>query len=232
MESTLVQLIKHFEDYKVQLEGKADHESMTGFLLYLNTLMGQQPPVPSREAGFEGWQHFNRQTLAEMAVSYIGKMGRYVENYSRKELPQTQVPSIEEFTYLIVLLQFDGITKTELIQHNAHPITTGTEIIKRLIRKGFITQQDNPDDKRSVRVYLSDAGRMAIFSTTEATKAISTLATGILSDEELIFLSTTLKRLDIFHDKIQREARQMELVEIIDKYLPESHSGLDETDGQ
>ncbi len=192
--------------------------------------MGQQPPSIATATAFESWKEFNRQTLAEMAVSYIGKMGRYVENYGRKALPTTQIPSIEEFTYLIVLLQFDGITKTELIQHNAHPITTGTEIIKRLIKKGFITQQDNPDDKRSVRVYLSEAGRGAIFSTTQATKAISTLATGILTDEELIFLSSTLKRLDLFHDKIHRESRQSELVEIIDKYLGPAEKVRDEVD--
>lgn len=220
MDSTLVQLIKHFEDYKVQLEGKVDNESLTGFMVYLNTIFGQQPVSVHSGIGFDSWQHFNRQTLAEMAVSYVGKMGRYVENYSRREMPNTLVPSIDEFTYLIVLLQQDGITKSELIQHNAHPITTGTEIIKRLQKKGFIVAQDNPDDKRSVRVFLTDAGRAAIFSTSEATKAISTIATGILSDEELIALSTILKKLDQFHDKIHRENRQLEVHDIIERYLP------------
>jgi DNA-binding MarR family transcriptional regulator len=218
MDSTLVQLIKQYETYKVQKSGAMTEDSLADFVVYLN---GQINTIPSNAAdfGIESWQNFNRQTIAEMGVSYLGKMNRYVENYCRKAMPKTQVPTIEEFTYLILLLQFESLTKTELIHHNGHPITTGTEIIKRLLKKGFISQFDNVEDKRSVRVKLTDMGRVAIFSTSSATKTISTLATGILSDQELISLVNTLRKLDEFHDRVFREGKHLEVPELVDKFL-------------
>lgn len=218
MDSTLVQLIKQYEAYKVQKSGAMTGDSLADFVVYLN---GQINTIPSNAAdfGIESWQNFNRQTIAEMGVSYLGKMNRYVENYCRKAMPKTQVPTIEEFTYLILLLQFESLTKTELIHHNGHPITTGTEIIKRLLKKGFISQFDNVEDKRSVRVKLTDTGRVAIFSTSSATKTISSLATGILSDEELISLVNTLRKLDEFHDRVFREGKHLEVPELVDKFL-------------
>lgn len=221
MESTLVQLIRHFEEYQAGRRKDQDVESLTDFVVYLNEKLKTQSPIRPETFGFEGWQQLSRQTLSEMAVSYIGKMGRYVDNYGRKEMPATQVPSIDEFTYLIVLLQFDGLTKTELIQHNAHPITTGIEIIKRLQKKGFISQTGNMADKRSVRLTLTDQGRMAIFSTAEATKSIAQLATGILSDDELIHLTIMLRKLDEFHDRVHREGKQLGVKEVIQRFMPD-----------
>ncbi len=219
MDSVLVQLIKQYEAYKVQKSASLADDSFTDFVVYLNGQIGKSQ-VNTSDFGIESWKNFNRQTLAEMGVSYLGKMNRYVENYCRKAMPKTQVPSIDEFTYLILLLQYESLTKTELIHHNGHPITTGTEIIKRLLKKGFIRQFDNTEDKRSVRVQLTETGKVAIFSTATATKGISSLATGILSDQELISLVNTLKKLDEFHDRVFREGKQLEVEELADKFLP------------
>ena len=219
MDSVLVQLIKQYEAYKVQPSTGLEDDSFADFVFYLNGQIGKNQ-VNASDFGIDSWKNFNRQTLAEMGVSYLGKMNRYVENYCRKAMPKTQVPSIDEFTYLILLLQYESLTKTELIHHNGHPITTGTEIIKRLLKKGFISQFDNTEDKRSVRVQLTEAGKVAIFSTATATKGISSLATGILSDQELISLVNTLKKLDEFHDRVFREGKQLEVEELADKFLP------------
>jgi hypothetical protein len=43
------------------------------------------------------------------------------------------------------------------------------------------------------------------------------LATGILSDQELISLVNTLKKLDEFHDHVFREGKQLEVEELTDK---------------
>lgn len=220
MDSLLVQLIKQYEAYKVQRSTSLTDDLFADFVVYLNGQMGKNQSNES-DFGIESWNDYNRQTLAEMGVSYLGKMNRYVENYCRKSMPKTLVASIDEFTYLILLLQYESLTKTELIQHNGHPITTGTEIIKRLLKKGFISQFDNTEDKRSVRVQLTETGRVAIFSTASVTKSISSLATGILSDQELISLVNTLKKLDEFHDRVFREGKQLEVEELAEKFLPD-----------
>lgn len=218
MESTLVQLIKQYEEYRLGIKDDLQGDSLSGFLLFMNKRLGQ---VGNNgiDFGISSWDNFNRQTLVEMASAYVGKMGRYVDNYARRSMPKTQVASIEEFTYLIVLLKEKSMTKTELINHNAHQITTGTEIIKRLIAKGYLEQTNDLKDKRSVRVSITERGKVAIYSTADVTKSLSSIATGILTDEELLFLVNTLRKLDEFHKEIFHESKQLELKELVEKYI-------------
>lgn len=221
MESVLVQLMQQYEAYRQENNVGLQPESLTGFVLYLNRQMGQTP-TNNVDFGVESWKNFDRQTLAEMAASMIGKLNRYVDNYAKRSLPQTMVPSIDEFTYLIVLLGMDSMTKSELIMHNAHQITSGTEIIKRLVRKGYLHEFADEKDKRSVRVSLTDLGRTAIYSTSTVTKQISELATLKLSDDELMFLVNILKKLDLFHDQVFRTHRQSDVGEVLQSLVKEA----------
>lgn len=221
MESVLVQLMQQYEAYRQENNVGLQPESLTGFVLYLNRQMGQTP-TNNIDFGVESWKNFDRQTLAEMAASMIGKLNRYVDNYAKRSLPQTMVPSIDEFTYLIVLLGMDSMTKSELIMHNAHQITSGTEIIKRLVRKGYLHEFADEKDKRSVRVSLTDLGRTAIYSTSTVTKQISELATLKLSDDELMFLVNILKKLDLFHDQLFRTHRQSDVGEVLQSLVKEA----------
>lgn len=218
MDSTLVQIIKQYEAYLESIDQDLQQDSLTGFLLFMNNRLGQTGHN-GIDFGIASWDNFNRQTLTEMAGSLIGKMGRYVDHYAKKSMPKTQLASIEEFTYLIVMLQEQSMTKSELINHNAHQITTGTEIIKRLISKGYLQQTNDLKDKRSVRVSITDLGRAAIYSTASTAKFLSVIATGILSDQELIFLVNILRKLDDFHKAIFQEAKQLELEELVQKYV-------------
>lgn len=218
MESTLVQLIKQYEAYQLSIKDDLQQDSLTGFLVFMNSRLGLAGNN-GIDFGIASWENFNRQTLMEMAGALIGKMGRYVDNYSRKSMPGTPVPSIEEFTYLIVLLQEESMIKSELINHNAHQITTGTEIIKRLLKKGYLQQTNDERDKRSVRVSITDQGRAAIYATATVTKSLAAIATGILSDEELLSLVGTLRKLDDFHKQIFHESKHLELEDLVTKYL-------------
>ncbi len=218
MESTLVQLIKQYEAYQLSIKDDLQQDSLTGFLVFMNSRLGLAGNN-GIDFGVASWENFNRQTLMEMAGALIGKMGRYVDNYSRKSMPGTPVPSIEEFTYLIVLLQEESMIKSELINHNAHQITTGTEIIKRLLKKGYLQQTNDERDKRSVRVSITDQGRAAIYATATVTKSLAAIATGILSDEELLSLVGTLRKLDDFHKQIFHESKHLELEDLVTKYL-------------
>ena len=132
MDSTLVQLIKSYETYRSGFKNGVNEDTMTDFIIYLNSQLGQMNNTTVNQ-GTEAWTNFNRKTLEEIAGSTLGKLGRYVDHYSRKVMPQTDLGSIDEFTYLMQLMQEDHQTKTSLIHHNIHPITSGTEIISSLI---------------------------------------------------------------------------------------------------
>jgi DNA-binding MarR family transcriptional regulator len=218
MDSTLVQIIKEYQEYQLQSANKLEGDSLAGFILFLNSKLGKTN-YNGIDFGLESWKNFNKETLTEMAVALMGKMGRFVDNYAKKSMPKTPVSSIDEFTYLIVLLQEKSMTKSGLITVNAHQITTGTEIIKRLVAKGYIEEFGDENDKRSVRVSITNKGRIAIQKTENTSKALSKIAIGDLTNDELLFLVNILRKLDTFHISVFKDSKNMEINELIEKYL-------------
>ncbi len=67
----------------------------------------------------------------------------------------------DEFAVYSVLAAGDGLTPTELADWMAAPPTTVSSYVKRFERRGHVQRIDNPDDRRSYRLRLTDAGRQA-----------------------------------------------------------------------
>lgn len=220
MESTLVQLVRLYEDFKAVAKDRDGTDNVAAFLSYAQGKIHTSSDY-SEEINTKNWKKFNRKTLLEMATAYIGKMGRYIDNYGRKNLPDTPIGSIDEFTYLIVLLEHTEISKSELIQYNGHAITTGTDIIKRLLKKGFVIQKANPEDKRSYLIELTEMGKGALFQSSGTVNKLSVIAAGILSNDELIQLVGMLQKLDKFHDKVHQENKDLRIAEIIEEFQGE-----------
>ena len=222
MDSTLVQIIKHYERYKKEASSTTGGDNLAQFSVFLSSQVELDSDY-SRRVSVENWQQFNRKTLMEMATAYVGKMARYVDNYSRKNLPQTALGSVEEFTYLIVLLEGIEMTKSDLIKRNGHAVTTGTDIIKRLLKKDFVRQIPNPSDKRSYMIQITNMGKEAIFSSSETMNQLSIIGVGILNNQELMKLVGMLQKLDVFHEKIYSEHKSLDLTEIISNHKEKLH---------
>jgi len=217
MESTLVNIIKLYQDFELDIKSDQSRNNVLNFVAFLNNKIDTPLKKESgKDYNYTGWQDFDRQVLMEMVTAYLGKMGRYADNYSRKAMPTTPLASIEEFTYTIPLLQDEDLCKSELIYKNGHAISTGTEIIKRLIKKKILIQFPDDKDKRSMRIKLSEYGRGALFSSMTVTKGIAKVATGILSTQELIQMLSSLKKLDQFHDGIHRNSKHLDLEELLE----------------
>lgn len=220
MESTLVEIIKLYQKFEAETHSSRSNNNLLNFIAFLNNRVDYSDSDKSNDKNhYKGWNDLNRQVLMEMVTAYLGKMGRYADNYSRKAMPTTQLSSIEEFTYTIPLLQETSLSKSELIYKNGHAISTGTEIIKRLIKKKILVQFPDDKDKRSMRIKLSEYGKGALFSSMTVTKGIAQVATGILSTPELIQMLSSLKKLNQFHDDIHRHSKHLSLDELL--ALPE-----------
>lgn len=222
MESTLIKVIKLYEDFVSSSATKPEADNLVQFAAFLNDRVQLKADF-SEKISIANWKKFNRKTLLEMTMAYLGKMSRYVDNYGRKNLATTPLGTIEEFTYLIPLLDNSIYTKSDLIQQNGHPLTTGTDIIKRLISKKYITEKTNPNDKRSINISITNKGRQAIFKSSEILNQLSVTGAGILSNKELISLLGMLQKLDHFHEKVHRSHKDLVLSEILADYRKELH---------
>ncbi|MGO4597699.1 MarR family winged helix-turn-helix transcriptional regulator [Terrabacter sp. 2RAF25] len=67
----------------------------------------------------------------------------------------------DEFAVYSVLSSTAGMTPTELARWMAAPATTVSSYVKRFERRGHVRKVAHPEDRRSYRVELTEAGRRA-----------------------------------------------------------------------
>lgn len=212
----LRQVLEKFDAYEQEL---SDNElSLAGFSAYLSggassraiRVMGgdREPEITQRGN--------NPETSIAILVAH---MYRYAKLYGKKALQNTPLRSIDDFSYLIVLITFESLTKKELIQKNVHEKTTGIEIINRLLKMGLVKQTDNETDKRSRRITITPEGKAAIYGALGNLGKVSRIVSGNLTGEEKKTLTDILVKLDHFHHDIYTCEKELDLDKIIRKRL-------------
>ena len=136
----------------------------------------------------------------------IGKLlvylNRYAKNYAKKALDESPLGGMDEFVYLAILLYEGALTKSELIYRNRHEKPTGMEIIRRLLTAGFVEQSDDPDDRRSKRLRITETGKSVFGQVVERMDFVSELLTGNLNSAEKMLLLQILEKLEGFHQLV------------------------------
>lgn len=183
-----------------------DYERSTGkepktndFIAWLQTK--ELPPVPFHDMPLtkEGYGDAHTPGLISKLIVY---MYRYAKLYIKKALEGSPLQSMDEFGYMVSLLQYEPLNKTELIQQNRHEKPTGMEIIKRLVRLGYMEETVHKEDKRSKALRVSEKGRELLAGLYGNMDKISRLILGDLSPLEQYQLVVTLQRLDDYHHPI------------------------------
>ena len=81
--------------------------------------------------------------------------------YMRIALKGIALPSIESIVFCAARNNLGESRKSDVINYAMLEISTGTDILNRLIKKGFINQRIDPDDKRSKLLTLTSTGTTA-----------------------------------------------------------------------
>ena len=149
----------------------------------------------------------------------VGTLFRYVKNYSKKAFENATVQTIDEFTYLAMLMNYGAMTKSELTSRNVHEKTTGMEILRRLIKNDFVTQTDDLTDKRSQIVEITEGGKVEILKLFQEMAKVSAIVSGNLSEQEKMILTYLLEKLDLFHRHIYDHDKNDDLAVLVQKHL-------------
>lgn len=130
---------------------------------------------------------------------YIVFMYRYARSYVRKALEATALTHFDDFAFLVTVWAEQPLSKTSLIQKNIMEKSSGSEIIRRLLRQGFMEEIPSEADKRSKLVRLTSAGTLALVQTFEKMGQVSEIISGNLNEGEKIQLFELLHKLHHFH---------------------------------
>ena len=96
---------------------------------------------------------------------------------------------------LSTLAIHDGINQLELVRQTHLRPPTVSVILKKMEAEGLVERKSDPDDLRSVRVYLSDAGRDLDRENIARIKRLDAIAMKDLSDEEVRVLMELLPKI-------------------------------------
>jgi DNA-binding MarR family transcriptional regulator len=142
-------------------------------------------------------------------------MNRYAKWYIKKVLRDSLLQTPDEFSFLISLMTYDSLNKSELITKQIMEKTSGTEVINRLVKRGMIFETADQNDKRSIRVSITKSGREEILRILPLMTKVTEIVVGDLSAEEINTLSYLLKKLDYFHNDIYINKRGQPLSDIL-----------------
>ncbi len=147
-----------------------------------------------------------------MTAILVGKLERFVHAEIKSALKKIGITNPDEFA-LMATLQFKGVTtKTALLKQCVFEITTGSQMLKRLIDDGLITQVNNPNDGRSILIELSPKGQQKLFAGFDELNKITNLTEG-LCEREKKSLIDLLQHLDHVHSKRQNIKTIMDVIE-------------------
>jgi len=211
----LTTLINQFFSFDAE-KGNHEEYSMDEFIGYLNSKSGSQE-LAIREISGEnkGWfKDEYRNTTSDISILIV-LMNHYAKWYIKMVLRESHLQTPDEFSFLITLMTYDSLSKSELITKQVMEKTSGSEVIRRLIKRGFIVESADENDKRSIRVSITQSGREELFRVLPLMSKVTKIVVGNLSSEEIKTLSYLLKKLDYFHNDIYINKRGQPLSDIL-----------------
>ena len=134
--------------------------------------------------------------------------------YMRIALKDTPLPSIEDIMFCSALNNLGESRKTDVINYAMLEISTGTDILNRLIKKGFIHQRVDPDDKRAKLLTLTASGVTALKKCYKKASMARELFLADLSEDDKSTVIQILYPLQEKHARLAIESKGRTIEEI------------------
>jgi MarR family transcriptional regulator, lower aerobic nicotinate degradation pathway regulator len=194
----LQQLLEHLQKFEDQNPDLSAHQSLAKFAGFLNQQVVQPAPIMA----FASNENHPDETLEAWLSQLLAFNYRYAKVYIKQALDQSGFISLDDFGYLAGIWRKNGCTKTEIIELNIHEKTTGMEIIRRLLHRELIVQEENPNDRRSKILRITPKGLETFRGSLESMHRASIQIAGNLDETEKVQLFYLLQKLHQHHNPI------------------------------
>lgn len=212
----LIELINLLDQFSSEKQGNEDY-SISDFVGFLNSKIGSQDVAMRKiEGNVEPGLKILRTDSNTDTSILITLMFRYAKGYVKKALQNSPIQTADEFAFLITLMTYESLTKTELINKQIMEKSSGVEVIKRLISMQMIEEFADELDRRSVRVRITPTGRQTIITVLPEMAKVSKVVVGNLTQPEVNTLTYLLKKLDYYHNDIFLNKRNLGLDELLE----------------
>lgn len=191
-------IILHIERFEA--ETKEEQHDLASFSdwLYENNHAESHSPIKLPEPTWEGKE--NGRSAESIINTLLVHIYRYARLHGKAIIADSPFATSDEFIYLINLRFMGSMSKTSLIKHNIHEKPAGIQIINRLITNGWVTQSNDPRDKRGKIISITKSGGDVLDKHMQDIRIASKMVTGNLTYEEKMQLISLLLKLEEFHN--------------------------------
>ena len=215
---TTIQFLKELlPDIETYLESKGSMDAdIDSFTLWLNQRM-----IKFEHKDHDGIGSHPHREAFHAHVGLDGKLfhsilflNRFAKLYIKKALADSELVSVEDLHFLLMVNHKKSIKKSELIYSHMLEMPTGIEVINRLLKKGLIEDFTDPDDKRSKRVKMTAKGEELLRKMLEKMGKVATILIGNLSAQQKITFLALIEQLTHYHSKMIKDEKTKSLDEL------------------
>jgi len=183
-----VELVNYWSDFEI----KHPKGSIADFCRYFLAHQNKEQQTEGILVG--GVVPFHK---AGLLLKIIGRIGKLNMTYANIALEGTGLYQIEEYGILQTINKEKSPRKTEVIYANLFELSSGTDMLNRMQKRGLIKEYADKEDKRSKRIELTEKGQKAIKLSNERIKKNATMLLSGLEEKDQELCIQLLKGIEI-----------------------------------
>lgn len=162
----------------------------------------------------------SEDALNATTIMLWSQLDRYRQLLYKKVVQPVELNNIDEYNLLLYIDLNQQPTKKEYVQQAILEPTTAFEMIKRLVKKGYIQELDHPEDKRSKRMILTPQGHAAVQEVKAGFHRLNLLLLHPLTSSEKQHLLQFFRLLSIHYPQLFDLMTKHSLEEVATLMLP------------
>lgn len=137
-----------------------------------------------------------------LAANYVSRLNKYVKAYVKPLLHDNRLANADEFSILSLISQMDRPTKREVSKANVMELSTGIDMIRRLLKAKYIKEETHENDARAKRLTLTEDGREVLMAIYKRLAVLEQKVLGDLPKDDKMELLRLLDYLNKYHERI------------------------------
>lgn len=180
-----VELVKRWGAYEAQhpdasIEDFCRHELAKG-------IKPENESVPEGEL---------RPDLNGQLVILLRRIGKFHIAYSNKALEGTGLDQMEEFGILVTIYNQKNPIKSEAIFNNIMELSSGSNMLIRMKKRGLVSEYADEQDKRVKRLKLTAKGEATLLKAKDLVLKVARMMVNELTDEDKRLCIQLLRPID------------------------------------
>lgn len=147
-------------------------------------------------------------------IILLRRIGKFHMAYSNKALEGTDLGQIEEFGILVTIYNQGNPIKSEAIYNNIIELSSGTNMLIRMKKKGLVTEYTDKEDKRVKRLKVTPKGEKTLIAAKDLVLKVAHMMVHDLTDEDKQLCIQLLKPVDIRFSGMYQKQKNKSFEEI------------------